>query len=147
MKKILSGITPKPPAIWAFINICILAVILTSFLFLQGCARYKPDEPRPELTGYTETGIASYYALKFQFRRTASGERLNNLAMTAAHKTLPFGTKVLVTNLKNGKSTIVTINDRGPFIKSRIIDLTRTAFSQIENLNKGTVKVKIEVIK
>jgi rare lipoprotein A len=67
--------------------------------------------------------------------------------MTAAHKTLPFGTEVIVQNLNNGKSVKVRINDRGPFVKGRIIDLTRTAFSQISNLDKGVVKVEIRVAK
>jgi len=128
-------------------KIIILSLILTTLSFFQGCAPNKPYKPHSELIGYTETGIASYYALKFQFRRTASGETFNNLAMTAAHKTLPFGTKVLVTNVKNGKSATVTINDRGPFIKGRIIDLSQAAFSKIGNLDSGTVKVKIKVIK
>ena len=128
--------------------ICIiaLALILMMSSFFQGCASYKSYKPHPEIIGYTETGRASYYALKFQFRRTASGETFNNLALTAAHKTLPFGTKVLVTNVKNDKSVTVTINDRGPFIKGRIIDLTRAAFSKIGNTNSGTIKVRIEVI-
>jgi rare lipoprotein A len=103
--------------------------------------------PHPELTGYKETGMASYYAKNFHHRKTASGEPLNNQAMTAAHKTLPFGTKVMVNNLSNGKSVTVRINDRGPFVKGRIIDLTRTAFSQIANLDKGIAKVEIRVVK
>lgn len=147
MKKNLASMLPKALAIHSFIDITALALILISLSFLQGCGRYKPNKPHPELIGYTETGIASHYALKFQFRRTASGERFNNLAMTAAHKTLPFGTKVRVTNIKSGKSVTVIINDRGPFIKGRIIDLTRAAFSKVGNFNKGTAKVRIEVIK
>jgi len=90
--------------------------------------------------------MASYYARKFQNRKTASGERLNNNSMTAAHKTLPFGTEVIVNNLNNGKSVKVRINDRGPFVKGRIIDLTSAAFSKIANLDKGVVKVEIRVV-
>ena len=123
-----------------------LALLLAALSFLHGCAPYKPYTPHPELAGYTETGIASYYALKFQFRRTASGESFNNLALTAAHRTLPFGTRVHVTNVKNGKSVTVTINDRGPFIQGRIIDLTRAAFSQIAQTEQGTVQVSIQVV-
>jgi rare lipoprotein A len=67
--------------------------------------------------------------------------------MTAAHKTLPFGSEVKVTNLNNGKSVTVRINDRGPFVKGRIIDLSRAAFSQIANLDRGVVKVEIRVVK
>lgn len=91
--------------------------------------------------------MASYYARKLHNRRTASGERLDNGAMTAAHKTLPFGTEVLVKNVTNGKSVTVRINDRGPFVKGRIIDLTRAAFSKIANLDKGVAKVEIRVVK
>ena len=89
--------------------------------------------------------MASYYARKFQNRKTASGELLNNNSMTAAHRTLPFGTEVIVKNLNNGKSVKVRINDRGPFIKGRIIDLTRAAFSRIASLDKGIAKVEIRV--
>jgi rare lipoprotein A len=90
--------------------------------------------------------MASYYAKNLHHRKTASGERFDNYAMTAAHKSLPFGSKVKVTNLNNGKSVTVRINDRGPFVKGRIIDLTRAAFSQIADLDKGVVKVQIRVL-
>lgn len=139
--------TTKSISINTAIKVIILALILVTLSFFQGCAPYRPHQPHPELIGYTETGRASFYGLKFQFRRTASGETFNNLALTAAHKTLPFGTKVLVTNVKNGKSITVTINDRGPYIKGRIIDLTRAAFSKIANTDSGTIKVTIKVIK
>lgn len=91
-------------------------------------------------------GMASYYGKKFQSRKTASGEFFNYNLMTAAHRTLPFGTNVLVTNVNNGKSVKVKINDRGPFIKKRIIDLTRAAFAKIESLDKGITKVEIMVV-
>jgi len=91
--------------------------------------------------------MASYYAWKLQFRKTASGERLDNNAMTAAHQRLPFGTEVTVKNLANGKSVRVRINDRGPFVKGRIIDLTRAAFTRIASLENGVVKVEIRVVK
>ena len=90
--------------------------------------------------------MASYYAKILHHRKTASGERFDNYAMTAAHKTLPFGTEVKVTNLNNGKSVTVRINDRGPFVNGRIIDLSRAAFSQIADLNKGVAKVEIRVV-
>ena len=91
--------------------------------------------------------MASYYARTFQSRKTASGELLDNNAMTAAHRSLPFGTEVTVKNLSNGKSVRVRINDRGPFVRGRIIDLTRTAFSRIASLDKGVVKVEIMAAK
>lgn len=85
-----------------------------------------------------QCGSASWYAL---YSKTASGERMNPNAMTAAHRTLKFGTKVLVTNQKNGKSVVVRINDRGPFIKGRIIDLSKAAAKQIGIIRSGHGKV------
>lgn len=90
---------------------------------------------------------ASYYHNKFNGRRTASGKKFDNTAYTAAHKKLPFGTKVKVTNEANGKFVIVEITDRGPFSKSREIDLTRKAFMDIaSNKSSGTMLVTVEVI-
>lgn len=86
------------------------------------------------------SGMASYY---WQGQMTASGVRFNPNAMTAAHKTLPFGTKVLVTNKRNGKSVVVTINDRGPFIKGRIIDLSKAAAAKIGMLGSGVAPVTV----
>jgi len=123
------------------------AVALLFILLLHGCARFTSYESRSDLIGYRETGLASYYAKKHQHRKTASGEPFNNNALTAAHKSLPFGTKVLVKNLNNGKTINVRINDRGPFVKGRIIDLTRAAFSSIASLDKGVAKVEIRVVK
>jgi len=121
-----------------------LIIILISMLIF-GCSSIPAKSP-VHLIGYKESGKASFYAMKYQFRKTASGERFNQLADTAAHKKLPFGTNVKVTNIKNGKSIIVKINDRGPFIKGRIIDLTRSAFSSIANTDSGVISVKIEVV-
>ena len=98
-------------------------------------------------TGYTESGKASYYAMKFQSKKTASGELYDKAKKTAAHKKLPFGTKVRVTNVKNSKSVTVKINDRGPFVKGRIVDLSSSAFSRIADLGAGVIEVKIEVVK
>ncbi|WP_035273673.1 septal ring lytic transglycosylase RlpA family protein [Desulfogranum japonicum] len=125
-----------------------LALTLTVMLvhLLYGCTQFQHATPRPKNMQYSETGIASFYSQKLQSRRTASGEKFNNQAMTAAHRTLPFGTKVLVTNVANNKSVSVKINDRGPFVKGRIIDLTRSAFSRIAHTNKGKIKVRIQVI-
>jgi rare lipoprotein A len=90
---------------------------------------------------------ASYYHNKFNGRRTASGKKFDNNKYTAAHKKLPFGTKVRVTNEANGKSVIVEINDRGPFSKVREIDLSRRAFMEItSNKNSGVIIVKLEVV-
>ncbi len=87
--------------------------------------------------------MASYYGDKFQGRKTASGETFKQRKRTAASKTLPFGTKVKVTNLKNGKQVKVRINDRGPYAKGRIIDLSKKAAKRINMLRDGVTKVKI----
>jgi len=91
-------------------------------------------------------GTASYYSGKLHGRRTASGERYNQEALTAAHKTLPLGTQVRVTNLKNGESVDVKINDRGPYHKGRIIDLSKGAARELGMLGAGTARVRVEVI-
>lgn len=93
---------------------------------------------------YTATGEASYYADKFNGRKTASGEKFSNKKLTGAHRTLPFGTKVRVTNIKNNKSVIVKINDRGPQKKSRIIDISKKAAKTIGIVADGCGKVKVE---
>jgi rare lipoprotein A len=95
---------------------------------------------------FETTGEASYYANKFHGRRTASGERYDRTKLTAAHRTLPFGTMVRVTNLRNNKSVTVRINDRGPQKKSRIIDLSAAAARQIGMIAEGVAKVGIEVL-
>jgi rare lipoprotein A len=124
----------------------IFAVFLTLLLFLSGCSSHRNYTPQSDLAGYSESGKASYYSTKYQNRKTASGERFSNYSMTAAHKSLPFGTKVIVTNINNSKKIKVTINDRGPYVKGRIIDLTQPAFSKIEKLDKGIAEVKIRVV-
>ena len=87
-----------------------------------------------------QVGHASWYALK---SRTASGEMMNPSALTAAHRSLPFGTKVLVENLSNGRSVVVRINDRGPFIKERIIDVSKAAASSLGMIGAGTTRVRV----
>jgi len=92
------------------------------------------------------SGVVSWYGGKFHGRKTASGERYDKNELTAAHKTLPFGTKVKVTNIRNGKSVVVEINDRGPFVKSRVLDLSQAAFSEIGHTNTGVMHVEYEVL-
>ena len=116
------------------------------FFTLLECSSV-PAKSDSNWIGYTESGKASYYAMKFQSKKTASGELYDKAKKTAAHKKLPFGTKVKVTNTKNSKSVIVKINDRGPFVKDRIVDLSGSAFSSIANFDAGVIEVKIEVIK
>lgn len=94
----------------------------------------------------TQSGKASYYADRYQGRSTASGEPYDKNAMTAAHRKLAFGTRVRVTNTTNGKSVVVRINDRGPFAKGRVIDLSRAAFSRIGNTAEGLLPVTVEVL-
>jgi rare lipoprotein A len=93
-----------------------------------------------------EEGLASWYAGKFQGRKTASGETFDTAEMTAAHKTLPFGTRVKVTNLENGRDVIVRINDRGPFVEGRIIDLSRAAADALAMTGTGVARVRVEVV-
>lgn len=94
----------------------------------------------------TQTGKASFYANKFEGRQTASGEIYSHHKMTAAHRKLPFGTKVKVTNLTNNKSVIVEVNDRGPFIRGRIIDLSRSAAKKLDFIGLGVADVTMQVL-
>ncbi len=102
--------------------------------------------PLPSAIGYSETGIASWYGPKFHGRKTANGERYDMYAMTAAHKTLPMDTLVKVENLENGKWIVVRINDRGPFVKNRIIDLSHAGASKLDMLKRGTARVRVTAL-
>ena len=102
--------------------------------------------PLPSAAGYRERGIASWYGKKFHGRRTSSGETYNMYAMTAAHKTLPLPTYVEVTNLNNNRKIIVKVNDRGPFIGKRIIDLSYAAAKELDLVGPGTGPVLVEAI-
>ena len=95
----------------------------------------------------SQQGKASYYGARHHGRKTASGERFNKNALTAAHRSLPFGTVVRVTNLNNQQSIIVRINDRGPFAKGRIIDLSEQAAREINMIRAGVAQVKVELLK
>jgi rare lipoprotein A (peptidoglycan hydrolase) len=94
-----------------------------------------------------QIGIASYYGKKFHKKLTANGETFNMYKVSAAHKTYPLGTKVKVTNLENGKSIKLFINDRGPYAKGRILDLSYKAARKLDFVNQGTTKVRIDVIR
>jgi rare lipoprotein A len=98
-------------------------------------------------SSYVQVGKASYYGDEFHGKKTASGEIYNKWALTCAHKKIPFGTKLRITNLENKKSVVVKVNDRGPFIRGRIIDLSYAAAKKIGMIKHGVVKVKIEVVK
>lgn len=96
--------------------------------------------------GQTQVGHASYYSDRFHGRRTATGERFDQSALTAAHKTLPLGTKVRVTRVKTGDSVVVRINDRGPYAKGRVIDLSRRAARELGMIGTGVGKVRVDVV-
>ncbi len=102
--------------------------------------------PTVAKVGDVQTGIASWYGPDFHSKKTSNGETYNMYAQTAAHKTLPMNTMVRVDNLENGKSTIVRINDRGPFVDGRIIDLSNKAAHDIDMVKKGTAKVRVTIL-
>lgn len=121
-------------------------LFFVSFIVIPGCSTVQHGIDR-NWVGYTESGKASYYADKHQNRKTASGDLYKHDLKTAAHKELPFGSNVKVTNVNNGKSVAVKINDRGPFVEGRIIDLSKSSFRSISNTSSGLINVKIEVIR
>jgi rare lipoprotein A len=96
--------------------------------------------------GQVQTGKASFYADKFEGSPTASGEKYKHNKLTAAHKTLPFGTRIKVTNLSNSQTVEVTVNDRGPYVENRVIDLSKSAAEKLGFVNQGIADVKLEVI-
>ena len=139
----------------------ILAVVVLSYL-LVGCATtYEPPpkrpagypkpykvfgkwyQPLPDSKGFRQRGIASWYGKDFHGKKTSNGERYDMYAMTAAHKTLPLGTYVRVYNLENNRQVEVRINDRGPFVRGRIIDLSYSAAKEIGIVGPGTARVEV----
>lgn len=140
-------ITPRPFATQSILTFCLI------LLFAGGCGlatkttRNPPSTPKDleelEEGEAFQQGVASWYGPKFHGKFTANGERYDMEAMTAAHKSLPFGSKVRVVNLRNGMSTIVRINDRGPFVDNRIIDLSKKAARKINMIGPGTAPVHL----
>lgn len=136
---------------------CLL--LLALFQVISGCAHKttghragtgnsyvvnnKRYYPIPSAAGYSESGIASWYGPGFHGKRTSNGEVYDMHAMTAAHKTLPMNTMLLVKNLQNGRQTVVRINDRGPFVRGRIVDLSFQAAKAIGLVKNGTAKVEV----
>jgi len=116
----------------------------------KGVDSYPSYEQKPSsgyvTEGSTQIGLASWYGIEEHNRYAASGERFSKHDYTAAHKTLPMGTVVRVTNLENGRDVIVKINDRGPFVGDRIIDLSHAPAISIDMIQKGVVRVKVEVV-
>ncbi len=132
-------------------NTVLFGMVLIIFMSF-GCGSkkssrgYRHTDELKNVDGYTQTGLASWYGDKEHGNLAASGERFSKYDYTAAHKSLPFGTIVRVTNLENGKDVVVNINDRGPFIRGRIIDLSYSSAKSIDLVRTGVAKVKVEVI-
>ncbi|MFV9682641.1 septal ring lytic transglycosylase RlpA family protein [Pseudomonas sp. NY15367] len=128
---------PSLPRIASALRSCAL---LGALAVLGGCSTFGGS------TDGSETGKASYYAQAHHGKRTASGERFDQNALTAAHRTLPFGTRVRVTNLNNERSVILRINDRGPFVRGRVIDVSHAAAVRLDMLRAGVVPVRVEAL-
>ncbi|MGF1670202.1 MAG: septal ring lytic transglycosylase RlpA family protein [Balneolaceae bacterium] len=134
------------------INLYYITLIILSIIFVASCGVSKRGTAivsyeDAESGAMIENGIASWYGPKFHGKTTANGERYNMNGLTAAHKTLPFNTVVRVENVKNGRSVDVRINDRGPFVGNRIIDLSRKAAEEIDMIGSGTAEVRIFLLK
>ena len=114
----------------------VLTVMLL-FLVIFGCKKSPPPY---------QTGMASFYSDSFEGKRTANGEIFSNSEMTAAHRTLSFGTRVRVTNLKNGNAVVVRITDRGPFVEGRILDVSLAAATQLDFVDDGLAEVRIDLL-
>ena len=114
-------ITPEPPAPIAVIE--------------------EPSEP-----SFIQQGRASWYGNRHHGKKTASGERFDQHAMTAAHRTLPFGTRIKVTNISNQRSVIVRVNDRGPFSQKRVLDVSRKAAEELGMINSGTANISLHTL-
>ena len=131
---------------------CFLWLGLLLLLLLAGCGKRRllvpvPGAPDLRVARSEIFGIASWYGHPFHGERTSNGEVYDMDGMTAAHRTLPFQTVVRVHNLDNGKKTQVRVNDRGPFVKGRIIDLSRAAAQKIDMVRPGTARVRLEILR
>jgi len=133
-----------------FMRLTRFTALLLLPLLVSGCADRQPAQPAkaPPTTQerFSQSGKASYYARMHHGQRTANGETHDQNALVAAHRSLPFGTRVRVTNEQNGKQVVVRINDRGPFRRGRIIDLSRAAAAQLDMLTSGVIRVRIETL-
>ncbi|RZJ38485.1 MAG: septal ring lytic transglycosylase RlpA family protein [Chryseobacterium sp.] len=118
-------------------RILLVVIMMISTLGIYSFKSYATD---------AKTSFASFYHDKFNGRKTASGEIFSNKGLTAANKTLPFGTEVKITNLISGKSIVVRVNDRGPYHSSRAFDLSKAAFDSIGDTRKGTIAIEYEII-
>jgi rare lipoprotein A len=156
---------------FGFLRLPFLAQLLLVAVAVTGCShrKYVPPQPAPipaappettvpkkpaattpqppaSSSGYSEEGVASWYGEPFQGHRTSNGEIYDMYLFTAAHRTLPFGAVLRVTNMRNGKQTEVRINDRGPFVANRVIDLSLSAARAIDMVGPGTAQVRLEMI-
>ena len=131
---------------WRSITLGMTLTVLagcTTPTFMGGAGR----DTTPSYDGhYNESGEASYYGAKHHGKKTASGERFDQNQLTAAHRTLPFGTRVRVTNLDNNKSVVVRINDRGPYSRKRLIDVSKSAAEQLGMLRSGVAPVRVQSV-
>lgn len=118
-----------------------LYFLCAALLLLSACSSQRTS------TDAGVSGKASWYGAHHHGKKTASGERFNQNALTAAHRSLPFGTKVKVTNTLNNKSVTVRVNDRGPYSKGRVIDLSRAAAGKIDLINNGVAPVRLHVLR
>ncbi len=124
------------------------ALFVLAALLACGGAKRPHHVPPPEpMRGNSQEGMASWYGKEFNGRPTASGETFDMYALTAAHRTLPLGTTIRVTNLDNGKEAIITVNDRGPFVKGRILDCSYGSAKELGYAGAGLARVRIEVVK
>lgn len=132
----------------AELMIRIFILFIFSLLVLQGC---QAGHHRPQAStglgkpAFVLKGKASWYGGEFNGRRTANGETYNMNALTAAHKSLPFGSRILVTNTQNNKSLLLRVNDRGPYVKGRIVDVSYRAAKELEIIQSGVADVIVEV--
>ncbi len=155
-------IQEEQPAAWtacearerrrALVQVAVLACCTLLAVVTLGDAGPPPEEapgqagPAAMVAVAADTGWASYYGARFAGRSTASGETFDPAKLTAAHRTLPFGTRVRVTSLRNGRAVVVRINDRGPHVPGRLIDLSRAAARRLGMLQRGTVRVRLQVV-
>jgi len=157
MVRLLKNAEPANSQKYFYISFCLLIVLVTgacgpAYARKAHYTQYpyiinnKKYFPIPNAKGYREIGMASWYGRDFHGRRTSNGEIYNMYKKTAAHKTLPMGTMLLVKNLENGRKTIVRVNDRGPFVRGRIIDLSYKTAKQLGVVANGTAKVQITAL-
>lgn len=123
-----------------------IILFMLAATLLTGCAGTSADLADVGGVSHVETGLASYYGHQYHGRTTANGETYDENALTAAHRTLPFGSRVRVTNLANGKQVVLRVNDRGPFVAGRIIDVSFRGARELDFVRAGVVKVRIEVL-